>query len=82
MNGEQHLAFAADARNYEVLDHLISQGTSLDDFLSKYAKVTVQTAAPDIKPAVVSVVLYHSEGFALVIFSVISLEMFTVYSFF
>ena len=72
MRGEQHLAFATNAKNYEALDELISQGTSFNDFLAKYTKATVvpqglqlgvqQATVPDSKPSVVSAVseIVHS----------------------
>ena len=59
LQGEQHLAFATNAKNYEALDDLISQGTSFSDFLSKYVKVKTKksqgvqqrTTAPGSKAA-------------------------------
>lgn len=61
MQGEQHLTFATNPKNYAALDELISQGTSFADFLSKHTKVktagpqSLQPAtAPDRRPAVVA----------------------------
>lgn len=60
LQGEQHLTFATNAKNYAGLDELISQGTSFNDFLSKYTKVKTaesqrlrpKTTAPGDKVAV------------------------------
>ena len=60
LQGEQHLTFATNPKNYAALDELISRGTSFDDFLLKHTKVKTTRSqglqpitAPDSKPTVV-----------------------------
>ena len=60
LQGEQHLTFATNPKNYAALDELISRGTSFADFLLKHTKVKTAgsqslqpTTAPDSKTKVV-----------------------------